>query len=73
MPLTQLYRPIGRLPEVRQTIAFHQLTVAIDLVLSKGRVKPEEEQIFGIQSVIGRRGACIHGASAQNCCVNPPT
>lgn len=43
MPLTQLYRLTGRPPE---DVAFPQLTVAIDLVLSKGRVNPEAAQIF---------------------------
>lgn len=46
MPLTQLYRLIGRPPE---DVAFYQPTVAIDLAFSKGRVNPEAAQIFGIQ------------------------
>lgn len=49
-----LRRLSGRPPE---NVAFHQLTVAIDLVLSKGRVNPEEVQIVSFQLDFGRRGA----------------
>lgn len=58
-----LLRLSGRLPE---NVAFHQLTVAIDLVLSNGRVNPEAVQIFSFQLNLADAELEIHISLGQS-------